>query len=200
VLAQQVAGISASTKAAATAETKRHHKATEKASMAAIKAQKQKAAQQAAAADSKRASSGPFAGVTQREIRNLSDSQSQSLVNKYNRLHPSRTGRGSRGNRATPTQQMGIDTGFQKMLVYARHFVGKGVPRSRAYNIMIAGQQGVPSAPSLAISLALDQAYDGFIHPSGIKQLNKRGYKIADLRREAADRVGAGQPVRPDHP
>lgn len=189
VLAMQIASGKTAAELATAAETARHHRAQERASSASTKAQLRKARIQAAGADDKRASSGPFAGLTQKEIKGLSDSRAQSLVNKYNRLtHPPRAGRGGRGggsgggNRATPTQQMGIDTGFQKMLVYAKHFAGKKMPRSKAYNIMIAGQQGVPSAPSLAVSLALDQAYDGFIHPSGIRQLNRRGYKIADLR------------------
>jgi hypothetical protein len=74
-------------------------------------------------------------------------------------------------------------TDFSKALRYARRYATENHPRSVAADELITGtKSGVPAIDDqLALSIALDMAYDGHVSKTNTRRLHQVGIKVADL-------------------
>jgi hypothetical protein len=106
---------------------------------------------------------------------------------------------------ASRSETRGFESDFAKALSYANKYAKKGLPRSTARGELIPGvpatknSQGVPGISNqLALNVALDMAYRGYVTPGHARRMHKAGLRVADipgLRSSAkAKRQAAGPP------
>lgn len=97
-------------------------------------------------------------------------------------------GAGGGGKPASRSELRMFKTDFSKALRYAREYAGQNTKRSEAATSLIKGVKGAkggPAVPSiddqLALSAALDMAYDGHVSRRNAGLLRDAGMRVGDL-------------------
>lgn len=211
VLAQQALGLNTAKEQATEAagrstrrETRRAHKANEALTTTRLHDARVKAKDSASKAANKRATTGPFAGLTQREIDNLSDDQAKSRVTAYQNK--------SSGSMSTKEAndfyaKYGVKPQGTSAVARGRDTVStvgsmigkfKGVPKTKAgydriFNTLVQGQAskkgtgGEDDTPGIAkqnplwTRVALDQWLYGGVTNTTADKLHHAGYSVKTL-------------------
>lgn len=196
VLARQVAGVEADTKAAQLAETTRSHKASESIDRARIKATTQAAADRLAASGAKTILSGPFQGKTQAWLSSASDADKQALIDAYDKRHNGGGGGGSGPEWLTKAQAGAGLSQLASLRSYAqkakagqpfikehadKKWVSKPLDRYAAQR-KIEGNVDPAKHPAL-LRAALDAVYDGHLSAYTVRSLIDAGYKPSEVAR-----------------
>jgi hypothetical protein len=187
VLAQSVAGVNAAAKATTARETARHHRATESISRSRIRTTRQNALTSARRAANKRVTSGPFAGMTQKQINSLSDSEAKRLIRKYDRGKGDKPG-GQGPDWHTPGEHGAAMTQLTQLKTLADRarrgikFDSPGAPdpNARLDRHEAAGKilnYATKLKDPILATAALDAIYDGRLSRSTVRKLIAAGYK-----------------------